>query len=234
MINLNNYIFYNTKDIEFLNIWKILYLRHDRIQNNYYLNLIKRFKIFKDKPPTKSQIKSKLKKINWEVVFYNDFVNSDTILMHLSKKEFPITLLIRNKNNLDYSKYPDFFTSVYCQIPFLFNKEYSDILVLLGQIYVSENNDNLLMKQNLKKLYWHFVEKSLFINNNYFYPFGRRIIDDLNEFEYSKTTQNKIYGFHPVIRSPIIIDKYNDYYYYFTSFSSIKKEILELKNKSNI
>src|SRR3989344_3953411 len=96
-------------------VWKILFKKNinDLEQNTHSLFVegIQTLSIEKNKIPDISKPQKKIfKKVGWKITPTDDeYSNADEWFKHLSNKSFLVTKVIRSKENLDYTPFPEAF-----------------------------------------------------------------------------------------------------------------------------
>jgi phenylalanine-4-hydroxylase len=83
---------------------------------------------FTDKIPTIEYINSKLIDINWKIVLVKGFIPSYIYVTLQKNRIFPVSVEFRKESQLEFSPIADFLHDTWGHLPFLFSREYSNLL----------------------------------------------------------------------------------------------------------
>lgn len=108
------------------------------------------------------------KKTRWKIVAVPGYLPVMVFLEHLSKRQFPVTWWIREREKLDYLQEPDIFHDLFGHVPMLAHPIFADYMQQWGLGALKAHK--LGADKFIERLYWFTVEFGL-INT----PEGRRI-----------------------------------------------------------
>ena len=100
---------------------------------------------------------------------------------YLSQRFMPCTQFLRHGANPEYTPEPDAVHDVIGHIPPLMNKEYADLIQLIGQGVHSANMEQL---QAWQRIYWFTVEFGLIEENKQLKVYGAGLLSSFGEMEY--------------------------------------------------
>ena len=194
------------------------------------------------------------KRTNWNIQPVAGFVDEAIFFELLKNKQFPSSDIIRkskrfyNKykntsvmNNLSYTPEPDIFHEIFGHSPFLFNKDYCDLLQHIGergcQIINSDLLDKDLKSHNLKRLQnfvWWTLEFGIMSSQNEygFEIYGAGILSSYDEIlnvvnNYKKQQNIKKYNVEEIVMTRFDYSKLQDQYFIIDSFEDLIKSYYE-------
>ncbi len=214
-------------------IWTILYRRNTQTLASQvspvFVEALNRSEIGAD-VPVLEDIEAILQFNGWTALPLVHSPSYPQLFEHFSQRRFPIPLLFRDRNHLDYTKTPDFFSRCFAQLPMMMDGEYCHVLEEFGRVAQREVADPEMFEEWLKRLYWFGMEKVLFTLNGVSQPIGALLVDSLGERSHCLLSSvQKPFGMHPVIRTPIAMDAYQSTYYTIDSFSQVKRALVDLE-----
>lgn len=180
--------------------------------------------------PTTSQINTFLSQWGWSGIEYDAPLSFIEMVAHFHKQTFAVPTFIRNKNNLEHSKSPDFFSRCFSQLPMLFDEDYRKLLTEFGRLSQVDAADKEQFLIWLQRQYWYSIEKGILANDAHLQPLGVQLIDSIAERQHClDPALHKVYGMHPVMRTPIAVETYPTAYYTFENYSQIKRGLLDFE-----
>ncbi len=126
---------------------------------------------------------------HWKLVPSVGKVNEDEFWFMLSRGMFPINQQLRNLEDTEYVYLRDNFHDTFGHIPFLFNKEYSDIILAFGIARQLKGKDELVDKV-LSRLYWGCIEFSLIRQGGKLKALGAGLISSPKELHEAVNNTN--------------------------------------------
>jgi len=213
-------------------VWSLLFRR--QISSGtlpaYFLNGLNFLGLNAHNKPTPESLDHALNPLGWRVEMTQDLLSFGDLCEYFNNNIFPLPTSMRNINNLEYSKTPDFFLRCFSQLPCMFDEEYRKILLEFGRlskISVADKDQFLIW---LQRQYWYSVEKGILNRNGMLQPIGAQLIDSIVERQHSMDPLlHKPYGMHPVIRTPIVTETYPSVYYVFDTWSHVRRNLLDFE-----
>lgn len=146
---------------------------------------------------------------------------------YISQRFMPCTQFLRHGANPEYTPEPDAVHDVIGHLPPLMNKEYTDLIQLIG---VGVRNANMEQLQAWQRIYWFTIEFGLIEENNELKIFGAGILSSYGEMEYclSDNVLRKPFVLEEVIQQEYNANIMQDLLYVIPSLAFLRKEIEQL------
>lgn len=109
----------------------------------------------------------------------NEYSIEEDWFDHLSQKSFLITKVIRSRENLDYTPFPEAFHDIFGHVPFLCSEKYMKIVHKLAIKWNSLNTEE--EKQKLTNFWWYVIEFGLMKENGEIKAFGAGLMSSFGE-----------------------------------------------------
>lgn len=171
-------------------VWSILFneqvkILKDLVDDSFFSNLEK-LNMHDNIIPKIDDLNEKLMQSSGvELIFDNGTVVGKNFFLLLSKRKFPSTMFIRNKEHLYYLTEPDIFHDIFGHCPFLYDPIVGEILELFGEIGL-KCIENKISTKYIGRLYWYTIEFGLIKSKtNRLNIFGGGIISSKSESHYS-------------------------------------------------
>lgn len=126
---------------------------------------------------------------HWKIIPTIGKIDEETFWFMLSRGMFPVNQQLRNLEDTEYVYLRDNFHDTFGHIPFLFNKEYSDIILAFG-IARQLMGDNEVVKKVLSRLYWGCIEFSLIRQGSELKALGAGLISSPKELHEAVNNTN--------------------------------------------
>lgn len=163
----------------------------------------------------------------------------------LKQREFPTTITIRDRNNLNYLPEPDIFHDIAGHVPMHTDKTFADVLVKLGSLaHIAGqrhahlgHNEEILAKirsniQALSRFFWYTIEFGLMREDNHICVYGSGLLSSAGEIEHSVESPNvQRYPFQLewVINQSFEIDHFQPLLFVIDSFEHLYREVSRLE-----
>ncbi len=115
---------------------------------------------------------------------------------YISQRFMPCTQFLRHGANPEYTPEPDAVHDVIGHLPPLMNREYTDLIQLIG---VGVRNATMKQLQAWQRIYWFTIEFGLIEENHKLKVLGAGILSSYGEMEYCLSDN--------VIRKPFILEE---------------------------
>jgi phenylalanine-4-hydroxylase len=154
-------------------------------------------------------------------------LHTRTFFSYLSQGMMPCTQFIRHGATPEYTPEPDAVHDVIGHIPCLMNKEFSEIVQLIGQ-GVAKANDSQL--DGWSRVYWFSIEFGMIQENDALKVFGAGILSSFGEMEYCYSDQvtRKPFDLNTVINTPYDPTRMQDTIFIIPSMTKLKQDVLQL------
>ncbi|MEK7588188.1 MAG: hypothetical protein AAB438_00020 [Patescibacteria group bacterium] len=146
-------------------VWNLLFSRNIReLEKNahpLFLEGIKELNMDDRAVPKLNDLEKVIQeKVGWVLTPTDtEYSNADDWFKHFENKSFLVTKVIRSRENLDYTPFPEAFHDIFGHLPFLCSKEYMDIAHQFGVIYQELKTEE--EKQQLSNFWWYTFEFGL-------------------------------------------------------------------------
>jgi phenylalanine-4-hydroxylase len=145
-------------------VWRTLYERRMRQLESdgskVYLAGAERIGLRPDAVPDLRDVNRRLKPLTgWQAVPVGGFLPARDFFASLAERQFPTTVTIRPRAQLDYLPEPDIFHDVFGHVPLHADPAFADFLQTYGRIATNARNDEDVEK--MTRLFWFTVEFGL-------------------------------------------------------------------------
>ena len=147
---------------------------------------------------------------------------------HLANRRFPAGNFIRKPNQLDYLQEPDVFHDVFGHVPLLAHPAFADYMQAYGRGGLRALEYNAINR--LSRLYWYTVEFGLIRSDEGLAIYGAGIVSSHGEtlFALDSASPNRLgWTLERVLKTPYIIDDFQQNYFVIDSFDQLLKVTLE-------
>lgn len=205
------------------------FLKHHA--SNDYLNALEEIGFDPDEIPNIDQVNSILmKKTGWQLEIVPMIVGQKEFFELLIQKKFPVTIWLREMNELDYLEEPDMFHDVFGHVPLLLNQDYGDFFQDIARIAI-EHDMNPTVVKALGSIYWFTIEFGLIQEQDKIKIYGAGICSSIGEshFSLSKEAKHMPFEIRRMIQQDFRTDQIQPIYFITPSFSELKKSLSEIR-----
>ncbi|WP_234734916.1 phenylalanine 4-monooxygenase [Tellurirhabdus bombi] len=234
-----HYSKYTSEDQE---VWQLLFARQlaqlpDKASQDYLAGIDKVGFVADHIPDFERELNPRLEKLTgWRVSAVPGLIDNRTFFELMANRNFPATTWLRRREQLDYLQEPDMFHDTFGHVPMLSNQAFCDFLAALSRIALDhvENEEAINM---ISRLYWYTVEFGLIQEptgqqGNQLRIYGGGILSSLGETTYSLYSaepQRLPYQVETLLKTPYIIDRYQDRYFVIDSYEQLYHSIPEIE-----
>jgi phenylalanine-4-hydroxylase len=145
-------------------VWRTLYERRMRQLESdgskVFLAGAERIGLRPDAVPDLRDVNRRLKPLTgWQAVPVGGFLPARDFFASLAERQFPTTVTIRPRAQLDYLPEPDIFHDVFGHVPLHADPAFADFLQTYGRIATNARNDEDV--ERMTRLFWFTVEFGL-------------------------------------------------------------------------
>ncbi len=165
------------------------------------------------------------KTTRWRLVAVPGFIPSLMFLEHLSKRQFPVTWWIRERQKLDYLQEPDIFHDLFGHVPMLAHPVFADYMQQFGEGAIKA--DKLGAGDFITRLYWFTVEFGLINTQEGLRIYGSGIVSSAKESVYcleSPVPNRFKFDLMRAMRTDYRIDDVQKDYFVIDSFEQLFEE----------
>ena len=194
-----------------------------------FLDGLKRLDLTRPGVPDFARLNDELMALTgWEVVAVPGLVPDAVFFDHLANRRFPAGNFIRKPDQLDYLQEPDVFHDVFGHVPLLAHPAFADYMQAYGRGGLRALEYNAINR--LSRLYWYTVEFGLIRSDEGLAIYGAGIVSSHGEtlFALDSASPNRIgWTLERVLKTPYIIDDFQQNYFVIDSFDQLLKVTLE-------
>lgn len=121
-----------------------------------------------------------VKTSGWSVVGVAGLVSNRDFFQMLIEKKFPVTVNMRNADEIDFSELPDIFHDIYGHVPMLLNEMYCEFMAEYSKLAIKYVDDEVATNL-FGRLYWFTLETGLVYEAGETKPYGGAILTSKNE-----------------------------------------------------
>jgi phenylalanine-4-hydroxylase len=158
----------------------------------------------------------------WQIVAVPGLIPEQHFYAHLARRQFPVSVWIRNRNELDYLQEPDLFHDFFGHVPLLTNPVFAKFMQAYGEAGPkAESHDAIKM---LARLYWYTVEFGLMQTAAGLRVYGAGILSSKGEtiFSIESMAPHRVaFDLVRVMRTDYLIDDYQKTYFVLDSFEQL-------------
>jgi phenylalanine-4-hydroxylase len=218
---------YSQYTAEDQDIWRTLFTRQLPLLERYaapeVLHGIHTLGASANRIPNFAQASETISKLTgWRIVAVPGLIPEQHFYAHLACKQFPVSVWMRNRSELDYLQEPDLFHDFFGHVPLLTNPVFARFMQAYGEAGPKADSHHAI--KMLARLYWYTVEFGLIQTPQGLRAYGAGILSSKGETIYSieSLTPNRI-GFDlvRVMRTNYLIDDFQKTYFVLESFDQL-------------
>lgn len=176
-----------------------------------------------DAVPRFEQASQTLRRLTrWELVGVPGLIPEREFFEHLAHRRFPVTLWIRQPEEIDYLPEPDLFHDFFGHVPLLTDPAYAEFIELYG--HAGQRAMQLGGLKMLARLYWYGIEFGLIDSAAGLRTYGAGILSSFSEIRYaidSPVPHRIRFDLQRVLRSDYLIDSFQRNYFVVRSFREL-------------
>ncbi|MUH01586.1 hypothetical protein F7734_58745 [Scytonema sp. UIC 10036] len=192
-------------------IWNKLFERQINVVHNkackefiFGLDILKNLI---SKLPTLEKVSEDLDRmVGWKIVPVIGMIDSKKYFTSLANKEFPVNLILRESNHLDFDPLPDMWHDVFGHLPLVTNPLYNRFLENISQKMLVANDNQ---RRQLDNLYWYTIEAGLCQENGQRRVYGASLLSSFAEVHYSLSDEPLVRTFDFETVTQTEADPYN-------------------------
>jgi phenylalanine-4-hydroxylase len=158
----------------------------------------------------------------WRIVAVPGLIPEQHFYSHLASKQFPVSVWMRKRDELDYLQEPDLFHDFFGHVALLTNPTFARFMQAYGEAGPKADSHQAI--KMLARLYWYTVEFGLIQTPQGLRAYGAGILSSKGEtvFSVDSAAPNRI-GFDlvRVMRTDYRIDDFQDTYFVLDTFDQL-------------
>jgi monomeric phenylalanine-4-hydroxylase len=217
--------------------WRMLCVQQNNLDNTkiakVYLDGFDSLKIENSRIPRIKDISERLKEVSgWTLIPVTGLMKPKDFFLMLINKEYPVTVSIRNQDELNFSEQPDIFHDICGHLPLLTNEQFVRYLTKFSIIAIKYVKNERAI-EFLGRLYWYTYEMGLIREDNQNKPYGGAVLTSSDEI---KNIERKKDHIHKFDIDHVFKTKYNPYdlqneYFYINSFAELFQSLNSIEEK---
>jgi phenylalanine-4-hydroxylase len=208
-------------------IWRTLFSRQQPLLEQYaapeVLHGIDTLGASADRIPDFAEASAKLSALTgWRIVAVPGLIPEQHFYEHLAHCRFPVSVWMRNGNELDYLQEPDLFHDFFGHVPLLTNPVFAKFMQAYGAAGPKADSHHAI--KMLARLYWYTVEFGLIATPRGLRAYGAGILSSKSETIYSVTSpipQRIAFDLERVMRTNYLIDDFQKTYFVLKNFEQL-------------
>ena len=208
-------------------IWRTLFTRQLPLIEQYgapeVVHGIRALGASADHIPDFEQTNRKLLALtNWNIVAVPGLIPEEHFYAHLAKRQFPVSVWMRNRGELDYLQEPDLFHDFFGHVALLTNPVFARFMQAYGEAGPKADSHRAI--KMLARLYWYTVEFGLIQTPHGLRAYGAGILSSKGEtvFSVESPAPNRIaFDLVRVMRTNYLIDDFQKSYFVLESFDQL-------------
>ena len=225
MVITQNYDRYSDEDHE---VWSIMCHKRqaqlDTDASGVYLRGSRAINLRPDRVPDLREVNANLAKMTgWQSRGVPGYLPAKSFFAFLAQRQFPTTIAIRSKSQLDYLPEPDIIHDVFGHVPLHADPDFADFLQTYGQAAL--HTDDPHHTERLARLFWFTVEFGLIREGGRIKLYGSGLISSEGEGHHSLESSDvdrRPFDMERVCSTPFEIDHYQPILYVLESFAQLR------------
>ena len=209
-------------------VWRRLYdQRIDSLReqaSNTFLAGFDAFNLPSDKVPNLDQVNAVLADATgWQSRPVPGYLPAKAFFAFLARREFPTTITVRPKTQMDYLPEPDIIHDVFGHVPLHADPVFADFLQTYGKAALFAATDEHM--ERLARLFWFTVEFGLVKEDGRLKGYGSGLMSSIGESFHSLESPNverRPFELERVCDTPFQIDHYQPILYVLESFEQLR------------
>lgn len=208
-------------------VWRTLFARQLPLLEKYaapeVIHGIRTLGASADRIPDFVRTNQMLQKLTgWKIVAVPGLIPEQNFYAHLASRQFPVSVWMRNREELDYLQEPDLFHDFFGHVPLLTNPVFARFMQAYG-----DAGPKAIANQGIKmlaRLYWYTVEFGLIQTDSGLKVYGAGILSSKGEtvFSIENLAPNRLgFDLNRIMRTNYLIDDYQKTYFVLESFEQL-------------
>lgn len=218
-------------------VWKLLYERRiaelEAQASQVYLDGLRTLEIYADRVPQLSDINARLGPVTgWTSRAVPGYIPADEFFACLARRDFPTTITVRPREQLDYLPEPDIFHDVFGHVPMHANKVFGDFLQGYGEAALNCGGEPRLTE--LQRLFWFTVEFGLIREAGRLKLYGSGLISSPGEGRHcleSPAVERVDFELERVIAQPFEIDHFQPILFVIDSYEQLYEALTDYRRR---
>ena len=207
-------------------VWTTLYRRRMATLrdtgSSRFLDGIAAIGLADDRVPDLADVNRRLApRTGWRAVAVTGFVPAADFFACLARREFPTTVIVRPKEQLDYLPEPDIFHDVFGHVPLHADPVFADFLQRVGRLGAGARDEEQVAQ--LARLFWFTVEFGLVRERGAVRIYGSGLISSSGDAANAlgERCERRPFDLDAVLAQPFAIDRFQDVLFVVDDFAQL-------------
>jgi phenylalanine-4-hydroxylase len=165
-------------------VWSILYARRmaqlEKTASRVYLDGANMIGLRPDRVPDLAEVNARLAPITgWAAVPVSGFIPAGEFFSYLARRQFPTTITVRPREQLDYLPEPDIFHDVFGHVPLHADPVFAEFLQRFGELAAAARTED--ETRRMARLFWFTVEFGLIREHGAIKVYGSGLISSASD-----------------------------------------------------
>jgi phenylalanine-4-hydroxylase len=227
---------YERYDAEAHDVWRVLYERRmgalSETASEVFLRGIERIGLAPDRVPELADVNRRLAaRTGWRAVGVQGFIPAAQFFRCLSRRQFPTTLIVRPRAQLDYLPEPDIFHDVFGHVPLHSDPVFAAFLQEFGQLASEASTEEETTA--MARLFWFTVEFGLVRESGAVRLYGSGLISSHGDAANAlgPRCDRRVFDLDAVLAQPFAIDRLQDVLFVIESFEQLFEAVSEVRSR---
>jgi phenylalanine-4-hydroxylase len=215
-------------------VWSILYARRmaqlEHTASRVYLDGAKVIGLRPDRVPDLAEVNARLAPITgWAAVPVSGFIPAGEFFNYLAKRQFPTTVTVRPREQLDYLPEPDIFHDVFGHVPLHADPVFAEFLQRFGELAAAARTEE--ETRRMARLFWFTVEFGLIREDDAIKVYGSGLISSASDAAnaLSSNCEQRPFDLQAVLEQDFEIDHLQNVLFVIESFDQLFAAIDRLR-----
>jgi monomeric phenylalanine-4-hydroxylase len=220
-------------------IWREVAPELDRLHRHsasrIYLQAKRELRISEDRIPQLRHLSEHLQRVTgMHLVPAEGPIPYKTFYSYIAERGFPVTQFIRHGSKPEFTPEPDMIHDCLGHVPPLMNRDYADLLTMIGRAAVSVATGDQVLA--LKRLSWFSIEFGLIEEDGETKIFGAGILSSTGEipFSLSDSVERRPFVTDEVIGTDYDPSRMQDLLFVIPSFPFLRQEVERLVHRFGV
>ncbi|WP_374652727.1 phenylalanine 4-monooxygenase [Dongia sp.] len=208
-------------------LWRQLFDRQSKVARRFaasaFLDGMRNLDMSSDRIPDFEAASKHLRRLTgWEIVAVPGLIPDDAFFRHLAHRRFPVTVWLREPEEIDYLVEPDVFHDFFGHVPLLTQPVFADYLQEYGR--KGDEAMRLGATKILARLFWYMVEFGLIREKGTIKAYGAGMLSSATETAYSveSAKPHRIrFDLTRVMSTDFKIDEFQSTYFVLDDFGAL-------------
>ncbi len=179
--------------------WRMLMEKQAELDTNriakVYADGLKKLKISSTSIPKITEVSDILTDVTgWRLVPVTGVLPAKDFFVMLVNQEYPVTVSIRRRDEVDFSEQPDIFGDIVGHLPMLTNELFVKFLTNVSIIAIKYAKNERAV-EFLGRLYWYTHKMGLLTEHNQYKPYGGAVLTSSEEIKNVSSKKASIHTF---------------------------------------